>query len=340
MREAARILDCLAAGYRLDLGDGEYVKLLLETAAPLLDRGLGTLGYTYDSSGPGDPVIDHFVPGGAFDPAWLPPFYEALAQTQLDGGPSQPMGYSVWGRLSAGQASQIPGMEPFMPLFAHIGGSRDSFAINALDASGRGLWLGAPLPTTEPFDAELVELLTRLAAHLTAAVRLRRGVKPSADSAAAVLSPGGQLLHAEDVPAVEAAREELREATLAFDEARSQAMRSNVELGTRRWRPLVSSRWTLLDEFDSDGRRFVIAAENAPPTRAGRRDLSEREHQVLTQAHLGHSHKEIAYELGLADSTVRVLLHRAAQKLGATTREEAIERFEALLTSEAKKSAE
>ena len=76
-------------------------------------------------------------------------------------------------------------------------------------------------------------------------------------------------------------------------------MRSDVELATRRWKPLVASRWALIDEFDTDGRRFVVAVENAPPTCAARRDLSLREHQVMTQAHLGHIDKVIAYELGL-----------------------------------------
>lgn len=336
--DATRILDCLAAGYRLDLDDGAYVRELLELASPLLDRGLGTFGYTYDASGSGAPIRDHFTSGGAFQPSWLPPFYEALARTQLEGGPQQPMAFSVWAGLTCGQASQVPGMAPYLPLFAHIGGAQDAFAINALDASGHGLWLAAPWPTKEPFDADLVTLLTRLAAHLTAAGRLRRRVQPKPE-ADAILAPNGEILHASDLPTVEAARSELRQATLDFEQARSRELRSDVEGATRRWRPLVSSRWTLLDEFDSDGRRFVIAAENAPPTRAARRDLSEREHQVLTQAHLGHSQKEIAYELGLADSTVRVLLHRAAQKLGVSTREEALERFQTLLDKSGEKNA-
>jgi DNA-binding CsgD family transcriptional regulator len=40
--------------------------------------------------------------------------------------------------------------------------------------------------------------------------------------------------------------------------------------------------------------------------------------------------KLIAYELGLAHSTIRVLLARAAQKLGARSRAELLERFRAL----------
>ncbi len=324
------LLDGLAAGYRLDLDGAEYVRHLAETLAPLLDRGLGVLAYTYDARDPAHPVIDHSATAGRFDPAWLPAFYEAVDATGVDvGSPQHPTGFEAWGHLTCGQASTIPKMRPLLPLFAHIGGSRDAFAVNALDASGRGLWIGAPLRTTAKVSAERITLFTRFAAHLTTAVRLRRNVGASKPRAAAILSPDGSLLDADGGEGVVEAREELRHATVAFDRARTKKG-GDADLATRRWRPLVVSRWSLLDDFDSDGRRFVVAIENAPPTRPPRKDLSEREHQVMTQAHLGHSDKVIAYELGLATSTVRVLLHRATKKFGASTRRDAIARFDAL----------
>jgi DNA-binding CsgD family transcriptional regulator len=52
------------------------------------------------------------------------------------------------------------------------------------------------------------------------------------------------------------------------------------------------------------------------------RPLSPRERQVVAFARLGRSSKSIAYELGLADSTVRVLLRRARMKLGLAARED------------------
>jgi DNA-binding NarL/FixJ family response regulator len=221
-------------------------------------------------------------------------------------------------------------MRPLLPLFEIIGGARDTVALNALDASGRGLWIGAPLRTTRKLPRSQLEVLGRLAAHLTSAMRLRRQQRTAELKASAVLSPSGALLHAGAPETVVPARDELRRATLAFDAARTKKGGGDAEAATQRWRPLVASRWSLLDEFDSDGRRFVVAVENAPPTRPPRRDLSEREHQVLTQAHLGHADKVIAYELGLSHSTVRVLMHRAAVKLGASTRREALARFESL----------
>ena len=58
--------------------------------------------------------------------------------------------------------------------------------------------------------------------------------------------------------------------------------------------------------------------------------LTKREQQVVSVLLQGHSNKEIAYELGLAAATVRVLMVRAARKLGASGREDAIVCFRRL----------
>lgn len=327
----ASLLDCLAAAYRVDLDGEAYVRNVVEKAVPLLDRGLGVMAYTYEVREGAPPVIDHFVTSQRFEPEWLMRFYEAVAASGLDSRPENPAGFEAWGHLLCDQASRVPGMRPFLPHFAHIGGARDTFAVNARDASGRGLWIGAPLRTTAKVSAEKVTLFTRFAAHLTAATRVRRNAMGAAPRSAAILSPDGELLDAAGGDAVVDARQLLRRATLAFDQARTKKARADVATATQRWRPLVDSRWSLLDDFDTDGRRFVVAVENGPPTRPPRRDLSEREHQVMTQAHLGHTDKVIAYELGLSASTVRVLLHRAARKLGASSRKDALARFDALV---------
>lgn len=320
--KAAALLDCLAAGYRLDLDDTAYVRNLVREAAPLLDRGLGVLGYTYDTADPSGPRVRQFAFSEAFDPAWLPPFYKALESHGTDGDSTRPIGFSTWGHMPCGQASAVRGMARFLPAFAHLGGARDSIAINARDTDGRGVWLGAPTRSTRRMDDQVRTLYARLSAHLTSAARLRSGRR----TPAAILSPKGGLVHAENDAAASHANA-LRDAVRAFDRARTKEARRDVDLATRRWRPLVTAQWSLLDEFESDGKRFVVAIDNRAPPRRPRGPLSEREHQVLTQAELGHTNKEIAYALGLSSATVRVLMHRAAKKLGAATRAEAIARF-------------
>jgi DNA-binding CsgD family transcriptional regulator len=67
----------------------------------------------------------------------------------------------------------------------------------------------------------------------------------------------------------------------------------------------------------------VVAVENVrvAPTPAV---LSARERQVVAAAVTGRTNKLIAYELGLSDSTVRVLLGRAKRKLELRTRRELV----------------
>ncbi|MFT3697782.1 MAG: helix-turn-helix transcriptional regulator [Kofleriaceae bacterium] len=319
--KTAAVLDCLAAGYRLDLDDKEYVRNLVRVAAPLLDRGLGIIGYTYDAT----PRVQQFAFSSEFDPAWLPPFYKALEPHGTDGESTRPIGFSTWGHMPFGQASTVRGMERLLPAFTHLGGARDTIAINARDNDGRGLWLGAPAKSTKRVAPGISTLYSRLSAHLTSAARLRATKKRTPE---AVLGTNGGLVHAVN-DEVAGNRDLLRNAVRAFDRARMKEARNDVDLATRRWRPLVIAQWSLLDEFDTDGKRFVVAIDNRPTHRVPRGELSEREHQVLTQAELGHTNKEIAYELGLSSATVRVLVHRAAKKLGAATRAEAIARFSA-----------
>ncbi len=52
--------------------------------------------------------------------------------------------------------------------------------------------------------------------------------------------------------------------------------------------------------------------------------LAPRERQVAACIAMGHTNKEIAYELRLSHSTVRVLVVRAFPKLGVKKREDFI----------------
>jgi DNA-binding NarL/FixJ family response regulator len=73
-----------------------------------------------------------------------------------------------------------------------------------------------------------------------------------------------------------------------------------------------------MDRFESDGRRYVVARENQLATAPHAR-LTAREGQIVALYRLGSDPKMIAYELGLADATVRVLLSRAARRLGVAS---------------------
>lgn len=98
---------------------------------------------------------------------------------------------------------------------------------------------------------------------------------------------------------------------------------------TRRKRPTRSSDvppgWELVAEYEIEGRRYAVIR-----ARGDAIALTSRERQVVARAALGQTNKVIAFELGVSDSTVRVLMARACARLGVKTREEAIEKYRAM----------
>jgi DNA-binding CsgD family transcriptional regulator len=168
-------------------------------------------------------------------------------------------------------------------------------------------------------------LWTRLAAHVGSAARLRRNKRtPAPDAALAVLTPGGKLEHG--TTETIAARADLSTAAQSIDRARGKMRRIDPEAATALWRTMVRGEWSLVDWFDHDGKRFLLAQDNRVAT-APRQHLTEREHQVVACAAMGHSNKLIAYDLGLSPGTVAVILSRAAKKLGVSSRPALIRAF-------------
>jgi len=208
--------------------------------------------------------------------------------------------------------------------------------INGVDCSGKGcaLYLFSRGPLT--LSDRQRDLFSRLATHVSTAYRLQRQLagarQPSFVGVEAVLTPGGQVDHAEVQARSAEARRELKLAVLRRERARDSAS-PDADRVVRSLKGLVDARWTLVDHYESGGKRYVVARENAPKP-LGPPRLSQREQQVVALAALGRSNKLIAYELGLAFSTVRVLMARASVKLGTTKRSELIERHNAVARAE------
>jgi DNA-binding CsgD family transcriptional regulator len=83
------------------------------------------------------------------------------------------------------------------------------------------------------------------------------------------------------------------------------------------------AKWTVVKTFVSEGQHFQLRCRPIE-LRGHDADLTKREEQVLACAMDGQSNKSIAYALGVAPSTVGVLLFRAATKLGVKSRSELI----------------
>jgi DNA-binding NarL/FixJ family response regulator len=126
---------------------------------------------------------------------------------------------------------------------------------------------------------------------------------------------------------------QLREVVAAADRVRRVRLPPEAVLSA--WRALHGGCWSIVASVERDGQRLLVARPNAP-LRIGAplasteatsrrrpehpRHLSAQESRVLAALAKGHTNKLIAYELGLATSTVGTLLARAARKLGCNTR--------------------
>jgi DNA-binding CsgD family transcriptional regulator len=208
-------------------------------------------------------------------------------------------------------------------------GVGDQWVINGRTDSGKNAALYVFGRSEIEFTAMQRQLLTALAAHVGNAYRLHQCVSQpgSALSVEAMIGPRGQLEHATPATQGIAARRRLAEAVSLRIWARERAPSDAPEKALRALKALVNATWTLVDWADRDGKRYVLACRNLATEQQTAR-FSRRERQVATLAKEGHSNKVIAYELGLAHSTVRVLLARAAMKLGVQSRSELVRDLE------------
>ncbi len=311
----------IEAAYTVELPERSWLDGLLDAIGPSIDRGLGVAGYVYDVSRRPIVVRTHALERCPVDFAMLS---DALA-TSTDDYTQQ-----SWLSGSVVTASEAPTFATHAALARHFhpAGIHDVFVINALDPSGIGCWLGAPLPELTTLDPKQRRQWERIAAHVASALRLRLRLDGAATAPDAVLRPSGALVDAQGGAA--AARGQLRDAVRTLERARAGMRRRDPDGAVESWKAMVRAKWTLVEQFDSDGARYIVARVNEACA-AGPELLAPRERQVLGFAALGHSNKLIAYELGLAPSTVRVLLARAGARLGVSSRTALVERYRRFL---------
>jgi DNA-binding CsgD family transcriptional regulator len=207
-------------------------------------------------------------------------------------------------------------------MLAHIGGT-DVFGVPGVDPDGRGVVIAAVTGAADRIPPGDVPAWCQVAAHVAAGYRLRGALGPGSplEQAEAVLGVDGALEHASGDEAADA-RARLREAVQRMDRARLRGTDAHEALSL--WEGLVDGRWSLVDHFDSDGRRHYVALRN-PPIARSIRGLTERERMAVELAAAGSSHKVGAYALGVDPSTFAHLLGRALTKLGLPSRTALIE---------------
>jgi DNA-binding CsgD family transcriptional regulator len=301
--------------------DRAWLARALAALSPVLARVGPPLVFTYRiAGGPSVQVVD--LLGDALAPAVATTWRAGVAAM------SPEMAQQCFLRGNAGTLSQLAvageaRREDFAlyqrAMAPH--GSKDGVGVAACDAEGWGFnatWL---LPDERRVNDRQRVRLGRLIVHFATAFRLRRRLRGPRATAApdAVLRPDGTLVHAEGAARSRQSRDLLRRSVAALDRARGPMRRSDAD------RALAGARWSLVDSFESDGRRYVVARENDCRVGGGGA-LTRRERQIVEHARLGQSSKVIAYTLGISDSTVRVFLARAYAKLGIKGRAQLLTR--------------
>ncbi len=314
------LLHVIEAAQALDGHADEWLQTLTQTIGELLDDGHGAYGHFVDASDPERLRLGRIFQykGAAVHVRVLESTNAALPADIVERtyrapvaicSASERVGVKRWTALTSGHA---------------ISSVRDFACVLALDARGIGCAVGAPLDHVKRFSPKAKRAWARVTAHVVAMQRLRARLAASAGSAAvrdgeAVLSPDARVEHAEGLAKEPSARALLREAAIARERARVGKRRRETDDALEMWQALVAGRWSIVDRFDHDGRRFLVAHENEPQA-IGPRKLTVRERQVAMLAAMGHSNKLIAYELGLGAGSVAGYLRAAMRKLGLSSR--------------------
>lgn len=334
-KATAALIDLVEAAYDLDVDSDQWLEHVMDAGLPILDQGLGVGALSFSRPLDGAKVVIHqqYVASGPED------------------FPERNMRFTSGGSAQVSQAMTRPGMamtltecagdeyqedvERWRRCFDY---SKDAFGLTAVDPSGEGVHIIAPLSEVTELSCATRLRWQMVGAHLAAGHRLRiaaRDVPTDAEGplphrAEAMLDPKSfRVAEAAGDGCSRSAATAIRSAALRIDRARSGLRTDDPQEALEIWRGLAQGRWTLVDWFDSDQRRYILAIPN-PPKLRDPRTLTKRESQVVAFAQLGESHKLIAYRLGIARSTVTKSLRVAMRKLGVATQAQLVAKMRGL----------
>jgi DNA-binding NarL/FixJ family response regulator len=311
VRQGGPELNALAfveAAYDLDRSPQAWINAVVDAALPVLDRGAGMfamVGNDLDPRAPGmawvvtEPRIaqlsEHFVAGatGAMNDGFIGRTRFSTMRKALR--ESDPRAMKWWDSVA----------RPF--------GVRDAIGMMAHDLEGGCFQICALSPRVEHLASDQTRALNRIAAHVGAALRLRRHRDRLDEHVEAVISPAGKIEDAKGAALEPDARLALGESARAMAQARHRGA------PMAKWTSMVRARWTLIEQPG----RAIVAPINVP-TSTGLIELTPRERTVVELARRGHGNKQIAYATGLAVGTVSWNLSMAMRKLGAANRVELI----------------
>lgn len=319
LRVRPDLLSIVETSYDLGGDTASWLNRLVGCARSSLDSGLGIAGLVLDATDafPQVPKVLAAASAGLSDAALQAIGgllqISATDEIRMRFHRAGPAGFvrSTLGRSFRGDFRKV-----------HESAAEDSAYLFAGDPAGVCCVLFWPRSSRSTMYRSQKATYAYLAAHIATAHRLRQRAPttaPDAPDTEAIMNPSGAVVHADGDAKKTDARANLRDAVVSMMRARGARRRRDAAGALEDWRALVSGRWSLVDHFDTDGRRFLVARRNAPnaPAIGG---LSEREGCVARLAALGHPNKVIAYELGMSSRQAAADLATAMAALGARSR--------------------
>ncbi len=336
-----RRIALVEAAYNLEVPSAEWLPNLLRAGGEMLDLGQGCAGaIVAGKSDQGEPLVSQVHTENASQD-----LATRMARAAREADPSfakaTPSPPPTMVRTLAEVRRSHPRVHA--ALTTHVG-CKDMLALWAMDADVHGVGIHIPSSRLIDLDQKTRKHWQMLSTHICAGHRLRRRLGDTHRGVPLneISAEGGALLDPKDLSVAEAAGDAtesealtaIRNAAIQMDRARDRIRHGEIDEALRLWEEVVRGRWSVVDWFDTDGRRFILALPNAERARDPR-GLTEREYQVATQAGTGESSKVIAYNLGISRSRVSTLLQGAMRKLGVQTRAHLVIRIRTFLAQSA-----
>jgi DNA-binding CsgD family transcriptional regulator len=299
------LLAAIDACYALDVSEPQWIEGLVDGCRPFLNYGFGVFGWTFRK---GEWMT--VLPVGVD-----PDFGQAMLRTA--GCFSEDELLDVFLGRRAASATERLGRGVGLSEHASVGvhlrslGIQDFHGLTVYDASGQGIALAAAAPRVLRISRHVTHRLERVGAHILAGYRLRRAL----DAPDAVLDPSGRALHAQGPARDKRHLEALAEAVKTFERVHSARGQRRPDEALEAWEALVAGRWSLVQTFESDGRRYLLARRNPPGAPESTPVSAIEAHALLLRAQ-GMTHKVMAYELGVSESALHHHVRRGMQKLG------------------------
>jgi DNA-binding CsgD family transcriptional regulator len=312
-RDITRIVE---AAYDLAGTDRTWLRQLAESAKPCLDTGFGIIVLLVNLSEGSRPKVGTEVSLGA-PQRWVRTLARAHQEAPAD------LIRFVYRSIDgcATLSDVLPALDRHQELQDLRGQAaeqriEDLLAIVALDRMGGCCALHLGLSRQTKLGPRFRRKWRDISKHIGIGLTLRKKLARLAYNGTDAIDAEAKAPHARVAV--------LREASRNVDAKRGRPRKTHAQEPMTLWRGLVAGRWSLVDSFASDGRRYLVARSNDRQMADPRR-LTQRERQLVRFAARGYSLKRMGYELELAPSTVGTHLARAIHKLGLRSRMELLQ---------------